>query len=67
VAKIRQEYNICGYGYSDYDGCKNYGISIIKPSWIMSYLEQKRDIKLLYYSEKLWDDHQDVLAIQKIT
>lgn len=66
VEKIRREYNACGYGYSDYKGFESYGISIMKPSWIMSYLEQSKNTRLLYYSERLWDEHQDVLAVQKV-
>lgn len=63
--KIRREYNTCGYGYSDYKGYESYGISIMKPSWIMSYIEHSKNTRLLYYSERLWDNHQDVLALQK--
>jgi SAM-dependent methyltransferase len=57
-------YNKKGYGYADYEA-QNYGISMLKPSWIFSYLEKKNDITIINYSERMWDKHQDVLALMK--
>jgi len=63
--KIIEDYNMCGYGYSNYDNQSEYGISVIDPSWFIKYIGNREDITLLYLSEKMWDKHHDVLALQK--
>jgi len=62
---ILQDYNNVGYGYADYEGQTDYGISMSKPSWIFSHLEKRDDVTVIYYSERLWDKHQDILALRK--
>jgi len=68
-SKILAGFNSIGYGYSNYAWVDNtgdeYGISMQKISYTMSHIESRKDIKVIYYSEQLWDKHQDVLAIQK--
>jgi SAM-dependent methyltransferase len=63
-----------GFGYVDYDAPfkerfdkqSQYGVSLSKPSWVMQLLEQREDITVSSYVEKGWDNHQDVLVIEKI-
>ena len=43
----------------------NYGGAFVKMSWITSLIQDNQDIRLIYYSEKRWGDHHDILAIQK--
>lgn len=38
-----------------------YGVSLIKPRWPVAQLEANPAIRLLGYSERAWDDHQDVV------
>ena len=38
-----------------------YGVSLIKPRWAVAQLEADPAIRLLGYSERAWDDHQDVV------
>lgn len=64
--KINFGYRLFGYGYSNYPNNKNYGISISKPSWVLKELvEPNTDLTLLYYRERGWDKHQDVLAVTR--
>jgi len=62
-SKIQSECNSKGWGYSDHKGVNGYGISMQKASHTIQILEKRDDLSILYYSERLWDAHQDVLAI----
>lgn len=65
-----EDYDRDGFGYRDYppevlrhariEG--DYGISLTSPAWVCSQLEKWPDLRLLTYTERLWDDHQDVVA-----
>ena len=65
VKKLLQNYKKNGFGYEDYPGQRNYGISISTPSFVLSLLEKRTDLKILVYNEKGWDNHQDVIVCQK--
>ena len=60
---IKSEYARSGYGYADYSGQQGYGISITKPSWMAATVEN-RELRLISLSERAWDDHHDILAVQ---
>lgn len=57
-----------GFGYVDYEHefkslfhrQENYGITLVRPSWVLRYLEACDDIRVLGYTERGWDNHQDV-------
>lgn len=59
------QYNLFGYGYRDYSFSKGYGVSIMKSSWFTNFLMQKENLSLVAYYEKYWDNHQDVIVVQK--
>ncbi len=69
--KIERGFNRSGYGYNAYDGTmrghfsKNadYGISVSKPSWALGVIEDHDDVRIISYTERAWDRHQDVLVI----
>jgi len=63
--KINVQYETTGFGYGNYKGERGYGISIIKPSWIVGQLERNDEWRILFYKEKCWDNHQDVIACEK--
>jgi SAM-dependent methyltransferase len=54
-----------GYGYSDYPGQQNYGISIVSRNWFESIIEKSPTVKISAYLKQRWDSHQDVLIIRK--
>jgi len=63
--KINVQYETTGFGYGNYKGERGYGISVIKPSWIVGQLERNDEWRILFYKEKCWDNHQDVIACEK--
>jgi hypothetical protein len=64
--RIKAGYETAGYGYSDYEGQKGYGISLTIPSWMASLVERLPSARMITFSERAWDDHHDVIAIQSI-
>jgi len=61
---IQRDYEKHGFGYSDYEGQAGYGISVAKLSWIAAVIEELRTGRLICLSERAWDGHHDVLAVQ---
>jgi SAM-dependent methyltransferase len=65
-SRIKAGYLATGYGYADYNGQSDYGISVIDPRWLLTFsktLTTRKRVALL--SERAWDAHHDVLAIQR--
>jgi hypothetical protein len=60
-----------GFGYADYPdahrrfGREVWGISVSLPQWVTPIVEDIDDIRLLDYTERGWDSHQDVLVVRK--
>jgi SAM-dependent methyltransferase len=61
-----------GFGYSDYPpevlarvGVEKYGISISKPSWVCGQIEAIPDLRVMMYTERAWDNHQDCVACSR--
>jgi len=63
--KINVQYETTGFGYGNYKGGRGYGVSVTKPSWIVRQLERNDEWRILFYKEKCWDNHQDVIACEK--
>ena len=69
--KVERGFNRSGYGYNDYDGSfrarfasnARYGISVAAPSCTLGVIEEHDDIRIISYTERAWDRHQDILAI----
>ena len=62
--KVKKEYVATGFGYADYLNQQNYGISLTKMSWLTGLVERTPHVRLLMLSERAWDGHHDVFAIQ---
>jgi len=68
--QIMQGYEQAGFGYADYNydyyaDEVGYGISITKPSWIASMIERNEAIRLLFFKERAWLGHHDIVACVK--
>lgn len=59
-----------GFGYVDYqhdfrqerfNQQEQYGVALVRPHWLLRGLESRSDLRILGYTERYWDDHQDVL------
>lgn len=61
---IKAGYVEYGFGYADYAGQSGYGISVTKLSWAASLIQSESHLKLVALSERVWDDHHDILAVQ---
>ncbi|MFK7918944.1 MAG: trans-aconitate 2-methyltransferase [Ilumatobacter sp.] len=67
--RIQKGYDKTGFGFADYtDRTKrlfnkqeSYGITLVKPSWVMDALENM-DVRILGYTERAWDNHQDMVV-----
>lgn len=67
----REKFHKTGFGFVSYEhdfkqsfpDQELYGVTLIKPSWMLSQLEKMQDIRVLSVSEGMWDDHQDVYVI----
>jgi SAM-dependent methyltransferase len=64
VPEILEEYDRDGFGYQKYPShtLSNYGISLSSPSWVINHLLEHTELRLTLYTEKAWDNHQDVVA-----
>jgi len=65
VAALLEEYYLTGFGYADYLGATGYGISVSSPAYVLGKLVCLPDFKLITLHEKGWDNHQDVICVQK--
>ncbi|MEO6091655.1 MAG: class I SAM-dependent methyltransferase [Novosphingobium sp.] len=66
----RRDYNASGFGFVGYsEGFmgnfrrnSSYGIALTSPGWMMDGLLKMNEIRILSFTERAWDDHQDVLV-----
>ena len=66
VTALLKEYYQTGFGYADYPGASGYGISVSSPAYVLSQFVALPDLKLISYQEKGWDNHQDIVCLQKL-
>ncbi len=55
-------YHARGYGYVDYPGQRNYGVSIVQPRWYAERLCSNNCMQV-FLQERAFDNHQDVQAL----
>jgi SAM-dependent methyltransferase len=72
VSRILDSFNKTGFGYVDYPsevlprvGVTKYGFCISKPSWVCRQIESMPNMRLITYTERAWDNHQDSVACMK--
>lgn len=54
------------YAYADYPfAAPGYGISLSRPDWTARLPERLPETRLLLFGERVWDDHHDVVALQR--
>jgi SAM-dependent methyltransferase len=54
------------FSYKDYPGQQGYGISIISKSWWVRKSKKIHGLCVKKYYKQGWDEHQDVVVLQKI-
>jgi len=62
IKRIGASYPETGYGFEDYPGQKDYGVSLTSPGWIRSRVAEVGGLREVYFKERGWDDHQDVFG-----
>lgn len=65
VSRLIFSYAQSGYGYTDYPGQTDYGISITSAKWLRDQFDKIQGWKEINFEERGWDNHQDVFCIQK--
>ena len=61
---VKRGYDETGYGYVDYDGQQGYGLSLSRPAWVTDLATRYSGRRLVMFSERIWDNLQDVFALQ---
>lgn len=67
-ANAGSTYRATGFGYADYDhrySVNEYGVTLSSPAFVTKMLEGDTSLSLVSYIERGWDDHQDVVVLQK--
>jgi SAM-dependent methyltransferase len=64
--KLMADAHAKGFGYVDYDGQEGLGVSLTFPAWIGQWVPTQTHIRLAMTSERLWDNHQDVVALERL-
>ena len=64
--KLLEGYENTGFGYADYPLQDGYGISVSKSTWWIKLIENRTETRLVCLTERAWDRHHDVIAVQNI-
>jgi SAM-dependent methyltransferase len=62
IERIGIDYPKTGYGFEEYPGEQNYGVSLSSPAWIRARVRDVGGLKEVFFKERGWDDHQDVFG-----
>jgi SAM-dependent methyltransferase len=62
-----REFAASGFGYIETESHsgRTYGASLSMPSWVMRRIETDPGVRVAGFHEALWDNHQDVVILQK--
>jgi SAM-dependent methyltransferase len=55
-------YERTGFGYSNYANSSSYGLSLSSPARVFKLIERVSELRVVHFSERAWDKHQDVYA-----
>jgi SAM-dependent methyltransferase len=64
IAKVLEEHQVKGFGYSDYRRYSGYGVSLSSSEWVTLQLRSV-GLEPILNQETGWDDFQDVWAAEK--
>jgi SAM-dependent methyltransferase len=71
LSQVLERYATEGFGYANYPTTTpavgdNYGISLSSPCSVYREIEKMPDMQLLNYTERGWDDLQDVVTLLRV-
>jgi SAM-dependent methyltransferase len=61
---LLEDYDRSGFGYRDYPGWTEYGLSCSRPSWVCERVERTAGLALLGYTERGWSRQDTVACIR---
>jgi SAM-dependent methyltransferase len=62
LRRLARDFARRGFAYADYAGQPGFGISVSSRSFVLSLLERHPELRVVGFTERGWDDHQDVVA-----
>jgi SAM-dependent methyltransferase len=62
IERLVHDYRRAGYGFADYAGQRNWGVSLTSPEWIRARVDELGGLREVYFKEHGWDHHQDVFG-----
>ncbi len=62
IDRIGVDYPQTGYGFEDYPGERDYGVSLTSPEWIRARVLDVGGLREVFFKERGWDNHQDVFG-----
>ncbi|MBV8529480.1 MAG: class I SAM-dependent methyltransferase [Candidatus Dormibacteraeota bacterium] len=66
IERLLRTYAHARFGFlEESPGSIDYGITVSKPDWVLHRLLRCEGARVVLYSERLWDRHQDVAAIAR--
>ncbi len=54
-----------GYGFAEYAGQRDYGVTMIHPAWFQQRVLSSPGFVHIMFQEKGWDNHQDVYGFMR--
>jgi len=66
IQRIGIEYPQTGYGFEDYPGEQDYGVSLTSPEWIRARVRGVGGLREVFFKERGWDNHQDVFGFVRM-
>lgn len=66
LESLTKSYYDGNYAYVDYPWATNYGRSFTPTPWFHNYILNRTDLAWIRYSERAWDDNQDVVTLKRL-
>ena len=63
-APARDAYRATGFGFAPHPTAR-YGVSVCSAAWLTAFVQTLPDVHILMFREAAWDNHQDVIVIQR--
>jgi SAM-dependent methyltransferase len=66
VERALRTYDHAGFAFLEQSPTEiDYGITIARPAWVIDRMTHTSDLRVALYTEALWANHQDVVALVK--
>ena len=62
---VVRSYERTGFGYSDYSGQRDYGISLSHPAWVCNEIRKLRELTLVQFMDRAWAEAHDIYVCRR--